>query len=73
MAKFLLNQSISHNMEEEVPESKARWFQSLTVSERMEIFCAYTDLILSNNPSIADLNRDQPTSRRIRILSKESG
>ena len=73
MAEFLLDQSISHNMEEEVPEAKARWFQSLTVSERMEVFCAYTDLILSNNSSIADLNRDQPTSRRIRILSKEPG
>ena len=61
---------ISHNREEETPEAKARWFQSLTLAERMDVFCAWTDLILQLNPRIADLRDAQPISRSIRVLSK---
>jgi hypothetical protein len=28
-----------HDLSEETPEAKARWFQSLTVAERMEYLC----------------------------------
>lgn len=55
----------------ETPEAKARWFQSLPVSARMELLCAYTDLILENNPEIVEKRNAQPTSRRIRVLRKE--
>ncbi len=64
---------ISHSREEEEPEAKARWFQSLTLPERMELLCSYTDLILLNNPSIADSKDDQPATRRIRVISKTQG
>ncbi len=33
--------SISHDRNEETPEAKARWFQSLSLSERMELLCAF--------------------------------
>jgi hypothetical protein len=61
---------ISHSWQEEEPEAKARWFQSLTLAERMEMLCSFTDLILMNNPTIADTKDDQSTSRRIRVVSK---
>ena len=41
---------ISHSFEDETPEAKARWFRSLTVDERIAMLCAWTDLILENNP-----------------------
>lgn len=65
-----LQPGISHTREEEEPEAKARWFQSLSLSERMELLCSFTDLILLNNPSIADSKDDQQTSRRIPVVSK---
>jgi len=65
-----MDRTISHNRQEETPEAKARWFQSLSLSERMDLLCFYTDLILANNPKIVEQKNAQPTSRRIRILSK---
>lgn len=41
-------------------EAKARWFQSLTLVERMEILCAFTDLALEINPRLADMKDAQP-------------
>jgi hypothetical protein len=67
-----MNKAISHSRTEETPEAKARWFQSLTLSERMDMLCYFTDLILENNPNIMGLKDAQPTSKRIRILSKTS-
>jgi len=46
------NSSISHSRRKESPEAKARWFQSLSLQERMDLLCFYTDLILTNNPGI---------------------
>lgn len=42
--------SVSHGPREETPEAKARWFQSLPMSQRMELFCAFTDPALAINP-----------------------
>jgi hypothetical protein len=61
---------VSHNRNEESIEAKTRWFRSLPLTERMEIFCFYTSLALSVNPQIADFKDAQPTTRRIRIISK---
>ncbi len=60
--------SISHDREEETPEMKARWFQGLTIEERMEVFCAWTDLILTVNPSIMEKRRAEPVPGRVRVL-----
>ena len=62
--------AVSHSRIDESPEAKARWFQSLTLSERMEIFCYYTGMALNANPQIADSKDAKPASRRILILSK---
>jgi hypothetical protein len=49
-----MKKQVSHRFEDETMESKARWFQSLPISERMEILCAFTDMILENNPEIVE-------------------
>jgi hypothetical protein len=62
-------QLISHDWEEETLEAKARWFQSLSLQERMDMLCFFTDLILTNNPDIVEQKRVEPTSDRIRVVS----
>ena len=65
-----MTKGISHDREEESIESKARWFQSLSLSERMELLCSFTDLALEINPKLPELKDDQQTKKRIRIISK---
>jgi hypothetical protein len=69
----MLNPTISHTRQAESPEAKARWFQSLTLTERMELLCYFTDLILDNNPTIVEQRDAQPASKHIRIVSTTSG
>ena len=64
-----MEKSISHDREEETIEAKTRWFKSLSISDRMEIFCAITDMALSLNPTLADKKDAQQANKRIRILS----
>ena len=61
---------ISHSFEEETPEAKARWFQSLPLSERMDMLCFFTAIILENNPGIVERIDVKSTSRRVRVLEK---
>jgi len=62
---------VSHDRGEETPEAKALWFQSLPVSDRMDMLCFFTDLALSSNPQLPNQKDAEPTSRRICIVSKE--
>jgi hypothetical protein len=62
--------SISHHSDEETPLAKARWFQSLSVEQRMELLCAWTNLILENNPNIADQKDARSTSGRVQVLAR---
>ena len=61
--------SISHDRNEETPEAKAR-FQSLSLSERMELLCAFTDLAFSENADIAGSKDAESTSRRVLVISE---
>jgi hypothetical protein len=61
---------ISHDMADESIEAKVRWFRALPMSERMEIFCNYTDLALEINPDLAGKKDAQSIKGRVRILSK---
>ena len=65
-----VNKTISHDWSEETPEAKARWFQSLTLSERMGLLCSFTDLVLEINPKIAEKKDAQPITGRVRVLRK---
>ena len=62
-------QMVSHNRNDESLEAKARWFQALSLEERMDILCELTDLVLENNPRIAEVERAQSSSERIQVLS----
>ena len=46
--------SISHDWQDETLEAKARWFQSLSPPERLDMFFSLMDLILEINPAVAD-------------------
>jgi hypothetical protein len=61
---------VSHDRAEETPVRKAEWFRSLSLTDRMDLLCSFTDLALEINPGIADLKDAEQTSRGIRILSK---
>jgi len=63
--------AISHDRQDESLEAKARWFQSLPLAERMDLFCAFTDMILDLNPQIAESKRDaQSASGRVLVLTE---
>lgn len=65
--------SVSHEIRDESIDAKARWFQSLSLDERMDVFVAFTNLILENNPDIVKKKYVRPASERIRVVSKERG
>jgi len=49
-------------------EAKARWFQSLSLEERMDLLCEFTDMVLENNPNIAEVGRAESTPGRILVV-----
>lgn len=63
-----MNRGVFHDRSAETPEAKARWFQSLSLSERMDLLCEMADLILTVNPKLAERKDDQPTQEGVRIL-----
>jgi hypothetical protein len=60
---------ISHDIQEETIEAKVRWFRSLSLSQRMEMLCNFTDLALDLNPDLPGKKDAQPTKGRVQILS----
>ena len=60
--------SISHDRADESLLAKAAWFQSLSITERMDVFVEMTDLIIGLNPSILDAKDAQPIPGRVRVL-----
>lgn len=60
---------IQHDREQESIEAKTRWFQSLSITERMEVFCNFTDMALSVNPKLQGRNHAKPITGRIQIIS----
>ena len=63
-------ESVSHDRHDESFEAKARWFQSLSMDERMQVFCELTDLLLENNPDLIRAKDAQPIPGRVRVLSE---
>ena len=63
--------SVSHTRDDESLAEKARWFRSLPVEQRMEIFCELTEMMLQNQP---DLVRNKPHAEpvpgRVQVLEK---
>ncbi len=67
----MVSLSVSHDRHDESLEAKARWFQSLSIEERMELLCEFTDLMLALNPDIARRKDAQPVEGRVLVLTAE--
>jgi hypothetical protein len=65
-----MNKQVTHSRQEETPEAKARWFQSLSQKDRTELLVSFTDLILDINPKIVEQKIVKPVKGRIRVVSK---
>ena len=65
---LVMNGEISHNRNEETPEAKTRWFQSLPMNERMDLLCEFTDMILELNPGILETKDAEPIKGRIQVI-----
>ena len=65
-----MKQVISHERSEESMEAKARWFQSLSMNERADLLCQFTDLILGVNPKIMEQKDAQSIEGRILVISQ---
>jgi hypothetical protein len=61
--------TIQHDRNQESIEAKTRWFRSLSIADRMQVFCSFTDLALSANPNLKDRNHAQPIAGRIQVFS----
>ena len=64
---------VSHDPADESPEAKARWFQSLTLAERMDVLCAVTDLALALRPELAKesvASHVEQAQGRVRVLRR---
>ena len=64
-----LEGSLSHDIRDESMEAKARWFQSLTLEERMAVFVAFTNLILEKDPDVVKKKHLPLPSDRVRVIS----
>jgi hypothetical protein len=60
---------VEHDRKTESIEAKARWFQSLPMADRMDVFCEFTELSLSVQPNLKDKKDVKPITGRIQILS----
>jgi hypothetical protein len=67
-----MDKRVSHQRRDESLEAKARWFQSLSLEERIDLLNSFTDMILEANPKIMEQKRAQPVAGRIRVLTKAS-
>jgi hypothetical protein len=64
-----MNTTVSHDRNEETIEAKTLWFRSLTLEERMEMLCTFTELLLAANPTIAEKKDAELIKGRVRVLS----
>jgi hypothetical protein len=66
----MLEKQVHHGYEWETPEAKARWFQSLSEEERMDLMCEFYDLIVENQPDIARRKRASQAQGRVQVLRR---
>ena len=60
---------VTHDRREETIDAKARWFRSLTLTERMDMLCFFTDLAMTVTPALQERGHAQPVEGRIQVLS----
>jgi hypothetical protein len=65
-----MDMKVSHDRKDETIESKTLWFCSLSLSQRMDLLCEFTDLALAVNPGLAEKRHAEPAQGRVQILSR---
>jgi hypothetical protein len=61
--------SVTHDRQEETIEAKTLWFRSLSLAERMDMLCAFTELLLLTNPKIVEQRDAEPVEGRVLVLT----
>jgi hypothetical protein len=64
-----MDSSISNNPNDETIEAKTLWFRSLSLEERMEMFCVFTEFLLLTNPKIVERKNAEPIEGSVCVLS----
>jgi hypothetical protein len=64
-----MNPSVTHDRQEETIEAKTFWFRSLTLAERMDMLCVFTELLLLTNPKIVEQRDAEPIEGRVLVLT----
>jgi hypothetical protein len=64
-----MNATVSHDRTEETIEKKTLWFRSLTLAERMDMLCAFTELLLVTNPRIVEQRDAKSIEGRVLVLT----
>ncbi len=64
-----MNPTVTHNRQEETIEAKTLWFRSLTLAERMDMLCAFTELLLMTNPKIVEQKDAESIEGRVLVLT----
>ena len=64
-----MNLSVTHDRQEETIEAKTLWFRSLALAERMDMLCAFTELLLLTNPKIVEQRDAEPVEGRVLVLT----
>ena len=64
-----MNATVTHDRTEESIESKTLWFRSLNLAERMDMLCAFTELLLMTNPKIVEQRNAEPIEGRVLVLA----
>jgi hypothetical protein len=64
-----MNATVTHDRTEETIEAKTLWFRSLTLVERMDMLCAFTELLLTTNPRIVEQRNAEPIEGRVLVLA----
>jgi hypothetical protein len=59
---------VSQDRSEESSEAKARWFQGLSMEDRMGLLVELVDFVMALNPSIQEAADAEPPQGRVRVL-----
>ena len=60
--------TVTHDRTEGTIEAKTLWFRSLTLAERMDMLCAFTELLLITNPRIVEQSNTESIEGQVRVL-----
>jgi hypothetical protein len=64
-----MKKAIRYEGSDDSIEAKARWFQSLTVEERMQWLDETVEAALATNPELAHQDHGFPANCRVRVVT----